>query len=149
MPDIQIFIQCKDFCTLCRCLHGLINYVETKAKCHYLKEFIKETLRHVFICLGPQKPLPLLLTHCIRVYSIPPHPCTLYTCIMYTSSHMERGGGESKKVGSMEEDGAVGHIGFLPCVACYLPAQDSNLQHGILVGTRTRRQRTQSIFYVF
>jgi len=30
-------------------MHGLINYIDTKAKCHHLKKFTcKETLRQMF-----------------------------------------------------------------------------------------------------
>ncbi len=38
--------------------HGLINYMDLKAKCRHLKKLTcKGTLRQVFICL---RPLPLL-----------------------------------------------------------------------------------------
>jgi hypothetical protein len=38
--------------------HGLINYIDTKAKCRHLKKISSDgTLRQVFICL---RPLPLL-----------------------------------------------------------------------------------------
>jgi hypothetical protein len=50
--------------------HGLINFIETKAKCRHLKKFTcKGTLRQVFICLRlrtPYSPPPNLHT-CIRV----------------------------------------------------------------------------------
>jgi hypothetical protein len=94
--QIQIFIQRTDFCTICRCLQGLINYIETKAKCHYLKEFIKETLRHVFICLRPRTPYPSSL-HTVYVYIVY-HP-TLAQCMhvydIYLFTH-GRGEGEGR-----------------------------------------------------
>jgi hypothetical protein len=42
--------------------HGLINYIDTKAKCRHLKILTCQgTLRHVFICLRP----PSLLGFCL------------------------------------------------------------------------------------
>ncbi len=42
--------------------HGLINYIDTKAKCCHLKRLTcKETLRQVFVCLRP----PPLLGVCV------------------------------------------------------------------------------------
>ncbi len=66
--------------------HGLINYIDTKAKFRHLKKLTcKGTLRQVFICL---RPTPLLWPYL--------YPCTLYTCILYTYLHREGGrvGGE-------------------------------------------------------
>jgi hypothetical protein len=60
--------------------HGLIKYIDTKAKCRHLTKLTcKRTLRQVFICLGLRTPDPPL--------------CTLYTCIQYTYSHRDGGGG--------------------------------------------------------
>ncbi len=41
--------------------HGLINYKDTKAKCHIKKIYCKGTLRQVLICLRP----PPLLGFCL------------------------------------------------------------------------------------
>ncbi len=65
--------------------HGLINYVDTKAKCCLLKKLTCiGTLRQVFRCLRPP---PLLWPHSRSPYK-------LYTCKLYTYSHRERGRGE-------------------------------------------------------
>jgi hypothetical protein len=62
-------------------MHGLIGYTNSKAKCRHLKIFAcKGTLRQVFICLRPK-------THT-------PPPYTLNTCMQYSYSHREGGGGE-------------------------------------------------------
>jgi hypothetical protein len=62
--------------------HGLINFIDTKAKCRNLKKLTcKGTL---FICLRPPS---LLWPH------IPPY--TMYTCILYTYSHREGGRGRA------------------------------------------------------
>jgi hypothetical protein len=46
--------------------HGLINYIDTKAKCCHLKKLTyKETLRQVFICLRP----PSLVGICVGLSS--------------------------------------------------------------------------------
>ncbi len=46
---------------------GLVNYVDTKAKCRHLKKFTCEgTLRQVFICLRPRTTYPPL--HSVYVY---------------------------------------------------------------------------------
>jgi hypothetical protein len=54
--------------------HGLINYVDTKAKCRHPNKLIcKGTLQQVFICLRP--PPPQLKT---------PHPPPSHTLSVYT-----------------------------------------------------------------
>jgi hypothetical protein len=43
-------------------MHGLINYIDTKAKSRHLKKFTCEgTFQQVFICLGP----PPILGFCL------------------------------------------------------------------------------------
>jgi hypothetical protein len=65
---------------------GLINYIDTKAKCRQLKKLTcKGTLRQVFICL---RPASLLRPH--GPYRPPPY--TLYTSILYILIHTWRGG---------------------------------------------------------
>ncbi len=62
------------------CIHGLINYIDTKAKCSHLKNL------H----------LKGLWVRCLSVWGPEPHtlpPYTLYTCIQYTYSHREGGRG--------------------------------------------------------
>ncbi len=62
--------------------HDLIHYIDTNAKCRYLKKFTyKGTLRQVFICLRPP---PLLWPH------TPPHTVFAYTVYLFTRG---RGGG--------------------------------------------------------
>ncbi len=52
--------------------HGLINYKDTNEKCRLLEKLTCiGTLRHASVYLSvAQNPMPLFLTHCIRVYSI-------------------------------------------------------------------------------
>ncbi len=61
-----------------RAEHGLINYIDTKAKCRHLKKLTFTA--GVYPC---EAPFPLMATY-------PP----LYTCILYIYSHRERGGGD-------------------------------------------------------
>jgi hypothetical protein len=51
-PGLFFIVPCID--TYRYTEHGLINYIDTKAKCRHLKKLTcKGTLRHVFICLRP------------------------------------------------------------------------------------------------
>ncbi len=76
--------------------HGLVNYIDTKAKCRHLKFFsYKEILRQVFICLKP----PYLSEVPSPLWPHPPPPYILYTCMLCTYSHREggRGGDEPER----------------------------------------------------
>ncbi len=57
-----------------------------QCNCRYLKKLTcRGTCGRCFICLKPPPP--------IWPHTPPPHPYTLYTCIQYTYSHREGGGG--------------------------------------------------------
>jgi hypothetical protein len=70
----------------------LKNYIDTKVKCCHLKKFTCEGdfAAGVYLTEAPSPPMtPYLLTY------------TLYTCILYTSSHREgeRGGRANQREG--------------------------------------------------
>jgi hypothetical protein len=96
--------------------YGLINYVDTKAKCCILNKFSEGTLRQVFICLRP----PPLLGFCLLWSSLailkvlnlviyaenglqqdsappPPLPATDCLCILYFDTG--KGGGLNQREG--------------------------------------------------
>jgi hypothetical protein len=68
--------------------HGLINYIDTKAKCSHLKLTCERTLRQVFISQRPRTPYPAY---------------TLHTCTQYTYGLREGGRGEAEPERRLEE----------------------------------------------
>jgi hypothetical protein len=110
--------SCSVFCTLYQPYflpylhHGLINFIDTKAKCCHLKKFTcKGTLRQVYLseapsllgfCLGYSNNfvgsesghiLNVKLLQNLVSNRTPYPPCTLYTYIQYTNSTGKGGGG--------------------------------------------------------
>jgi hypothetical protein len=84
----------------CFTVHGLINYIDTKAKWSHLKKLTcKETLRQVFICLRPS---PLLgfclgwskpLNNMVSNKTQHPPPSHSHTLSVYTVLWAGKGGG--------------------------------------------------------